>query len=653
MNSILHFDIAAVVILVFFLLLGRTRERFVGRSNKILYVLTILLFLSTVFDLTSGYFENSHTISPKIIQLTYVLNSLFFIPHNMILPTLVLYMYSSTDVWHLFKTKKILKYTWVAGCVIPVLILIGNGWLIDVFWQSGNNTYNRGPGVTVFYILAGLYLLWLAIFAIRYRKIIRPDKVIVLSFSLAVTIIGVIIQAMNPKHLVEMFATTIGLLFFMIVARREDSMLDSVSGAYKRISAVEHFSRNFETKKPVVLTFIKIVNHANIRLYLGQESYSAFLRQFTDMLRGKASASDYKADIFYMDGGLFAFVSEDMNAVRAGDVARSVKAVLANPLIVSDLEVRPDVCICIVKCPEEIGDFSTLYTLSSTFSQTMPNSRDVAFYADYMNDNQFMIKNELDTIIKRGIENRSFEMHYQPIYSIAKDRFMSAEALLRLKDEKYGYIPPALFIPFAEMNGAIHEIGDFVIEAVARFISMTDMDMLGLDYVEINLSAAQCIEVDLADKIITLMEDYGVRSDQICFEITETIADLNPEIVDRNVTKLHDYGIRFALDDYGTGYSNIKRVTSLPIDQVKLDKSFVDEINVPHMWDVISDTVEMLKRIGKEVLVEGVETLEVAERFKNMECNLFQGCELIQGFYYCKPLPEEEFKLFLTSHRTK
>ncbi len=102
-------------------------------------------------------------------------------------------------------------------------------------------------------------------------------------------------------------------------------------------------------------------------------------------------------------------------------------------------------------------------------------------------------------------------------------------------------------------------------------------------------------------------------------------------------------GIHFALDDYGTGYSNVKRVTTLPVDIVKLDKTFVDGVDDPQMWIMVQDTIKMLKQMGKKVLVEGVEEEKVVMKFMDLGADYIQGCEYLQGYYFCRPLPEKDF----------
>ena len=264
-----------------------------------------------------------------------------------------------------------------------------------------------------------------------------------------------------------------------------------------------------------------------------------------------------------------------------------------------------------------------------------------------MNSKDFMMKNEIDDIIKKGISGNRFEMYYQPIYSVKQDRFVSAEALIRLQDEKYGFVSPAIFIPAAEASGAIHDIGDFVLEDVCRFIHTPQFLKSGLEYIEINLSVTQCIEPRLVEKIRGLISKYQVRTNQINLEITETAVDYDPVITDNNIFSLWNMGFRFSLDDYGTGYSNIKRVVSLPLDIIKFDKSFVDEMDDPKMWIAIVNTVNMLKRMNKKILVEGVEDKRTLDRFRDL------GCDYIQGFYFSKPLNENDFIEFVNQKNSE
>ena len=258
-----------------------------------------------------------------------------------------------------------------------------------------------------------------------------------------------------------------------------------------------------------------------------------------------------------------------------------------------------------------------------------------------MGQSGFEIKGNIDSIINEALKKNRFELHYQPIYSTKQKRFSSAEVLIRLFDDEYGYIPPDLFIPAAEKSGAIYQIGIFVFEETCRFIKSEAFKELGLEYVEINLSVAQCMQDNLANDLLEILYKYDVSPKRINLEITETAMENSYDIMMKNLNTLAREGITFSLDDYGTGFSNIQRIITMPLSIVKLDKSFIDEINNPDYQAIVINTIRMLKELNLEILSEGVEQ-EGQLGFLSE-----QNCDYIQGYYFSKPLPEEEFVRFM------
>ena len=143
------------------------------------------------------------------------------------------------------------------------------------------------------------------------------------------------------------------------------------------------------------------------------------------------------------------------------------------------------------------------------------------------------------------------------------------------------------------------------------------------------------------------MQQYNVPTDKINLEITETAASFAQRVMTENLNKLSRSGVSFSLDDYGTGYSNMKRVISLPLKIVKLDKSLVDEQHNPKMWILLRNTVQMLKAMNMQIVVEGIETREMVDLFSELKC------DFIQGYFFSKPLPQADFvKLIENSSET-
>ncbi|MBO5619999.1 MAG: EAL domain-containing protein, partial [Butyrivibrio sp.] len=252
---------------------------------------------------------------------------------------------------------------------------------------------------------------------------------------------------------------------------------------------------------------------------------------------------------------------------------------------------------------------------------------------------------KIDGIVKHALEDKLFEVYYQPIYSPETGKFSSCEALLRLKDPQLGFISPAIFMPIAERNGTILSIDRFVLASVCEMISTSEARKYGLEYVEVNLSVVDCIQTNLAENVINTLNKYNVDPSEINLEITETSEQGITSVMYENINKLTECGLSFSMDDFGTGYSNIARISNMPVKIFKLDKSIIQsafDSEVSYM--VMINLIKIIKSLNKEIVAEGVETGEQARQIIKL------GCDHIQGFFYARPMPKDNFIEFLRDH---
>jgi EAL domain-containing protein (putative c-di-GMP-specific phosphodiesterase class I) len=203
---------------------------------------------------------------------------------------------------------------------------------------------------------------------------------------------------------------------------------------------------------------------------------------------------------------------------------------------------------------------------------------------------------------------------------------------------EHGILSPAQFIELAEDNGAILSIGEAVLEqACRRAKGWRDTLALKLD-ISVNLSARQFQQAGLEDQIARVLHSTGIDPSQVCLEITESLAMEDVELTSDVLTKLHGLGIRLAIDDFGTGHSSLGYLARFPIDIIKVDQSFVRDINEdPVKSAIVSAVVALSRAIGSTTVVEGVETLPELEQLQAL------GCDLAQGFYFSRPLPAAAF----------
>lgn len=288
-----------------------------------------------------------------------------------------------------------------------------------------------------------------------------------------------------------------------------------------------------------------------------------------------------------------------------------------------------------VNCPQDVESFNALMNLFDMAARVPMAKGQDAFRLSSVDVMKLRRRKLIEEQVRSAVKDNSLSMVYQPIYDIKARRFCSAEALMRMYTEKTGAVSPGEFISIAEDNGAILKLTRFAVESVCGFLNRTDPNRLGLDWVNINLSAVDCDQGDLSARLLEIIHSNGVAPGMISAEVTESAFTSMPDSVLSNLTDLSQAGVTIMLDDYGTGYSNLNRVCSMPLDVVKLDKSLVDNVCTSEPARIVMEnTISMMKRLNKKVLVEGVETKEQADYL------IGQGVDYIQGYYYARPMDE-------------
>ena len=609
----------------------RLRKR---RSYKGLYLPLLLVATFTcVFDIFTIIFnvEGSY-----FFVLKYVLNGFYLVLRSLIPLLYVGYIISVTETWHKIVNNSYIKCLIALPCVISAIMTITSPLTHLIYYIDDSGLYKRGPAFFVLYTDAAIYFILCLYFCIRYSELLKPEKYIPLLSIIPSQVATVIIQLMFPHILCEMIATAISLLLIMITIEKQEEKFTPSTGLLKSEIFYDMIENAKSVSRPYSAIFINIANHSLLSDYLPLSGMVALYSSVARRLEAIGSQLKISAEIYDLENGLFSVVLYGDDIEFANRYASYAFETLKHDCMVNGLNLTVLPSVCVFKFPEDTKSVEQLRLLLSDL-RNHKYSNGVNLASTYMKNKDYTIMANMDTILKDAIENDRFEVYYQPIYSNEKNGFNSAEALLRLITPEYGFIRPDLFIPMAEESGAIHKIGLIVLEKVCRFISSDEFKKLGLDYIEVNLSVVQCMDKNLADKILSVCKKYGVNPSQLNLEITETASIFTQRNMIKNINRLFETGYSFSLDDFGTGYSNLVRIASLPLNIVKLDKSFTWTENSEDLKIILENTINMIKKMNMKIVVEGVETEEMLKRFKDL------GCEYIQGYYFSKPLPEYDF----------
>lgn len=254
----------------------------------------------------------------------------------------------------------------------------------------------------------------------------------------------------------------------------------------------------------------------------------------------------------------------------------------------------------------------------------------------------FLHNVQMENELKDAIYGNNFELHYQPQYYAGSKKLRGMEALIRWRDGSGRMISPAVFIPIAEKNGAIVSIGRWVMEESIRQFALWQHKRSESMILSINVSPIQYMKDGFVDELLQLLSTYQVHPQEIELEITEGVLIEDFDKVTAKLRALRDYGIRVSLDDFGTGFSSLSYLKKLPIDTLKIDKSFIDTVLSDSATRVITESIiSMVRTLGLETIAEGVEQ---EQQYKYLHAI---GCDIIQGYYFGRPLPVQEMETLL------
>lgn len=349
-----------------------------------------------------------------------------------------------------------------------------------------------------------------------------------------------------------------------------------------------------------------------------------------------------------LGGDQFALVQADIEQpYEAAELAQSVLDDLEQPFILDQQEVRLRATIGITLFPED-GDCTEKLLQKAEQTMTLAKSRSRNRYQFYIAsvDSEMRRRRELEKDLREALTLNQLFLVYQPQVDYRDHRIVGVEALLRWQHPQHGLVPPDLFIPLAEQNGSIIAIGEWVLDQGCRQLrewhdqGFSDLRMA------INLSTVQLHHAELPRVVNNLMQVYRLPPRSLELEVTETGLMEDITTAAQHLLSLRRSGALIAIDDFGTGYSSLSYLKSLPLDKIKIDKSFVqDLLDDDDDATIVRAIIQLGKSLGMQVIAEGVETVEQEAYI------IAQGCHEGQGYFYSKPLPARELVLFLKQAR--
>ncbi|MBI6558776.1 EAL domain-containing protein [Pseudomonas syringae] len=421
-----------------------------------------------------------------------------------------------------------------------------------------------------------------------------------------------------------------------------NALHDNLTGLPNRALVMERLGSSIAADRAVALLSLSVENLATVSESVSAEGVDQLLRQVGQRLQGNLRAGDTVARL---GANEFLLLLDNTASAGAVGMADAVQRLLSEPQRIDNHELELECCIGITVYPEH-GD-----SAQELLNRAVIARKDAAFLPGrlqiYQDGRDLAHQRQITLIrdLRKAAQNGELMLHYQPKLDIRQGYVRQAEALLRWAHPQFGSVSPAEFIVLAERTGSIYLLTNWVIEEAMRQLAEWRKRGLVLQ-VSVNISADDLLGDDLVGYVVKLLKQYAVPAEQLLFEITESAVMSEPEKALIVLHRLRDCGISLSIDDFGTGYSSLAHLKRLPVQELKIDQSFVRNLDETSEDAVIvRSTIEMSHNLGLKVVAEGVEyqhSLDLLRRWH---------CDTAQGYLISRPLTASAFEAWIATYQ--
>ncbi|MCR5156246.1 MAG: EAL domain-containing protein [Butyrivibrio sp.] len=577
------------------------------------------------FDVVSSWADNNYSLMTS--SVLYFLNSVYFILFY--IRAYASYVFTA----NVFRVDLILDKVKANLMLIPlavsILMVASTPWT-GIIYTIDAKGYHTGPFYDVLYIISYFYLAASFITMLIYRDNIKKRRYwySMLLFN-AIILAGIICRRAFPTLLLMDTFYLMCVIDVYLTFQNPEFYLD-LKGSVFNSSAFRDYIEENNGLLAHRLLGVAIHNYHEMRDIYGATK----LDEGIGMIARYLSVTFPSCNVFYYGRGRFMILGPSDMAYE--ECTAMINKMFDKPWTEENMELYLEVGYVTADLTGKLNSTDAFFNaLLLGFSEAeRKDDRIPVVVSDVQmaeNENEVSVKRALEA----AIEGDRVEVFLQPIVDAGTEKVAGAEALCRVRDSKGDLIPPGLFIPIAEKNGRINQLGEQVFEKTCRFVSENDISKLGISWINVNLSPMQFMKPDLAERYEAVIKRYGIDPKVIHLEITEE-AMVDDVFLRRQMQAMQHRGFMFVLDDYGVGYSNLTRVKKCSFINVKFDMSIIrDYCKEPD--EILPNMILTFKHMNYGVTAEGVETEEMAKMLKDV------GCDYLQGYYYSRPLPMSDF----------
>ncbi len=636
------FDLCALLLAAVVLINYIIIKKIDRRSSRLFCTLNILALVCTLFNFIA-------IITMSVVSCPVWVGDLFTVGFYLtyIMTGVVFVVYSVAVIYENAKIPKACYVVANAICVVGIAATIfsavGLFGMKPTMDATAYTPIKKGYEGAIYgtLITALVFSLILTIYHTYHKSRkaqFKKTSVYNIFFFCGLNIVTVLLQY-HLRFQVSCFALALAVMLIYITLQRPEDEIDATSGAFNKRSFSRRGNAFLSEGKHVSVFALELNNMTVVNSSFGLNGGNQVISEVAKRLKKLLPKGQY---LYRLSGVRFAtyFKSEE----DFKQFSKQYPAVFEKPYSVLDTELRLTATACIIKMPEVTEKLSEVEDLLRYYRNSINVSEEI-IEADSEALMKARRRELVDFAIQNALNNRTFEVYYQPIYCVTDKTFSGCEALIRLNDPTLGFISPDEFIPISEQNGKIIEVGKFVIEEVCRFIKTNKLEEYGIKFVDVNISVIQCMHPEIINDIESILKKYDVPRSLINLEITETASAQSYAMLQSKLNELHSNGFTISLDDFGTGFSSVEYLINFPFDVVKLDKALVWAYMSTKKYEpILQHYMPMLHSLGTKIVAEGVETQEMVDALVSL------GCDFLQGYYYSRPINSQQYLEFINKN---
>lgn len=622
------FLIAAVVILLLVLRNFLDQKRAEDLNSRVFLFFAVIGILDVIAELVSNYYITS---GDGDFGLAAVVTTTIFYLFQALLPyTLLCYIMTLHDN-KLISVKKML----LAGLatILLVSIVLTNPFTEKLFYFDVSAGYVEGPWYRLMYYSALFHLAVILILVISWRKEFGSRKTKVILDILILCGCGVMVQLLYYPLLMTGFGMSLGILALFLTINNPNANRDSLTGVYNHLYLTRRSDELIAAGKSFHIITIYLYQLKHINKVAGVEGGDYILQ-----LTAKKLEELCGSRVFRITGKRFLVLAMSLQEYEYYITQIKKRFETDMQLDADSSKPATPVILSGIVHGQNLGTSGMMLEYAEYLeSLSMQNGMIEVIQDDQQTMDGFLYNKKVEQYLHTAIAQDLFEVYYQPVYSTAKNDFVTLEALSRLHHPELGWIAPDVFIQIAEKNHMIEQITDLQFKRVCMFINEHRDLMKKLFNIKVNLSSLDLMRSDCSSHFIRMMDDMDIHHDWIQFEITETVATEYNAGLGMVIDGFMAAGVRLCLDDFGSGYANLNTVMRLPFSAIKIDRTLLFDIcNDKKRAMFYQSIVETFHRMGYVIVSEGVETEEEMSLLSSW------GVDMIQGYYFSRPLPVDE-----------